>query len=253
MNTVTAKAPARAENFYFRMALCFVAVAFLGFTPTYFLPLARGTLHSAPVVHIHALVFFLWPLLYAYQTWLVASGRTLRHRDLGLLGISIATAMVFLGLLVGVASVWRATALGFADQAREFLLVPVSGILLFASLFAMAIYFVKNKDIHKRLMLMASASMLDAPVARLFMTLLAPPLESGASPVPPVMAVLPPALLIDGFIIAGIVYDWRTRGRPHPVYLLGGALVLLVQLLRAPISTTIVWDRIAVWLVHFIG
>jgi len=134
MNTVTAQAPARAENFYFRMALCFVAVAFLGFTPTYFVPLARGTLHSAPVVHIHALVFFLWPLLYAYQTWLVASGRTLRHRDLGLLGISIATAMVFLGLLVGVASVWRATALGFADQAREFLLVPVSGILLPACL-----------------------------------------------------------------------------------------------------------------------
>ena len=54
------------------------------------------------------------------------------------------------------------------------------------------------------------------------------------------------ALLADLFIIAGIIHDWRTRGRPHPAYLIAGGAVLIQQLLRAPVSTTAVWDRIAV-------
>ena len=35
-----------------------------------------------------------------------------------------------------------------------------------------------------------------------------------------------------------IVYDLRTRGRPHSVYVLGGALMLAVQVMRGPVSAT---------------
>lgn len=257
MKTMTAGAPAAVEvrhtYFYVWTAWCFVAVAFLGFTPTYFAPLLRGAFQAAPIVHIHASVFFLWTLLYAWQAWLVASGRTLRHREFGLLGISVATAMTLLGLMVAVAAAERVAALGFLQEGKAFMIVPVSGILTFAVLFALAIGNIQHKDVHKRLMLVATASMLDAPVARWFLTFLAPPLAPGAAPVPPVEVTLMPALLVDLFIIVGIIHDWRSRGRPHPVYLIAGAGVLVQQLLRAPLSTTAAWDGIAGWLMHVAG
>ena len=246
-------AQTHSSYFYVWSALACVAVAFLGFIPTYFAPMDRGSFSASPIVHIHGAVFFSWTLFFTYQTWLVANGRTTRHRDVGLVGISLATAMTFLGLLIAVANASRVGALGFLSEAKQFMVIPIAGIMTFAVLFAFAVANVKNKEVHKRVMLVATVSILDAAVARLFFTFLAPPLAPGSAPVPPVGVTLPAALLVDLFIIAGIIHDWRTRGRPHPAYLIAGGAVLVQQLLRAPISTTIVWDGIAVWLTHVAG
>jgi hypothetical protein len=246
-------AQVRSSYFYVWSALACATVAFLGFTPTYFAPLVQGSFRAHPIVHIHGIVFFSWTLFVAYQTWLAASGRTMRHRDVGLIGISFATAMTFIGLMVAVESAARAGGLGFLSEGKQFMVVPVAGIVTFAVLFAFAIANVKNKEVHKRLMLVATASILDAAVARWFLTFLAPPPAPGASPVPPIGVALPPALLVDLFIIAGIIHDWRTRGRPHPTYLIAGGAVLVQQLLRAPVSTTAAWDGIAEWLMHAAG
>jgi hypothetical protein len=42
-------------------------------------------------------------------------------------------------------------------------------------------------------------------------------------------------------IVIAIVYDWRTQGRPHKVYVYGGALVVLNNILIVPFATTGVW------------
>ena len=68
-------------------------------------------------------------------------------------------------------------------------------------------------------MLLASISILDAPIARWFLTFFAPPAASGP---PPVAVDIPPVLVACILLIVAIVFDWRTRGRPHQVYLLGG-------------------------------
>ena len=90
---VDVAATSHARYFYFYMALSCMAVAFLGFAPTYWLPLASGSFSATPVVHFHGLLFFAWTLYFAFQTWLAASGRTVRHRSLGVIGVSLATAM----------------------------------------------------------------------------------------------------------------------------------------------------------------
>ena len=54
-----------------------------------------------------------------------------------------------------------------------------------------------------------------------------------------------PGLVADLPIIIAIIYDWRTRGRPHPAYLLGGGIVLFTQVIRIPLSTTAAWHSIA--------
>ncbi len=240
--------------FYVWAAAACVAVAFLGFTPTYFAPLTRGTFAAHPIIHIHGMVFFSWTLFFTYQSWLVASGKPMRHRDVGLIGISLATAMTFLGLLAAISSANRAAAAGQFEAAKDFMIVPVSGIVMFAILFACAIYYSRRIEIHKRLMLMATSSILDAAVARWFLTFLAPPLPPGVTvAVPPVGVALPPAFIVDLIIVAGMVYDWRTRGKPHPVYFIAGGAVLVQQILRLPLSTTPAWDDIAAWLMGVMG
>lgn len=245
--------PSRHPRFFFYAALGMVLVAFLGFAPTYFFPMARGTLAAAPVIHLHGAAFFAWTLFFACQTWLVASGRPLRHRDLGLLGISLATAMLFLGLMTAVHAMRRAEAAGFLSDGKQFVIVPVTSILGFALLFALAIAWVKHKEVHRRLMLVATASILDAAIARWFLTFLAPPPVPGASPVPPLAVTVPPGLLGDLFIVAGMVYDWRTQRRIHPVYFWAGGLVVALQLLRVPLAASPAWDAVAVWLLHVTG
>ena len=233
---------APARYFYFHMALACMAVAFLGFAPTYWLPLAAGSFASTPVVHFHGLLFFTWTLYFAFQTWLAASGRTARHRSLGVIGVSLATAMTIFGFLVAVNAMKRSAAIGQTDAGIAFAIVPLSGILFFAVVFALAIANTRRPEIHKRLMLLAGISILDAAVARWFLTFLAPPGPPGPPPVPVTIA---PALVAYLLLVVAIAADWRTRGRPHPVYIYGGAALLAVKLLNWPISTTAAWHALA--------
>jgi len=235
-------ASSHARYFYFYMALSCMAVAFLGFAPTYWLPLASGSLSSTPVVHFHGLLFFTWTLYFAFQTWLAASGRTARHRALGMIGVSLATAMTILGFLAAVYSMKHSAELGQRDAGIAFAIVPLSGILFFAVVFALAIANTRQPETHKRLMLLAGISILDAAVARWFLTFLAPPGPPGPPPVPVTIA---PALVAYLLLVAAIVADWRTRGRPHPVYVYGGAALVAVKLLNWPISMTPAWHSLA--------
>ena len=75
-----------------------------------------------------------------------------------------------------------------------------------------------------------------------FLTFLAPP---GAVGPPPVPVTIPPAFVAYLLLVAAIVYDWRTRGRPHPVYVYGGIALLAVKLLNWPLSTTAAWHSLA--------
>ena len=241
-NRAHVSATSHAQYFYFYMALSCIAVAFLGFAPTYFVPMAAGKLPPMPVVHFHGLLFFAWTLYFAFQSWLGASGQVRRHRTLGLIGVSLATAMTLSGFLVAVNAMKRSAALGMTDEGIAFAIVPLSGVLFFAAVFTLAIAYVRQKEIHKRLMLLASISLLDAAVARWFLTFLAP---SGAIGPPPVLVTIPPAFVAYLLLVAAVVHDWRTHGRPHPVYVYGGITLLAVKLLNWPISATAAWHSLA--------
>ncbi len=235
-------APARTQYFYFYMALSCMAVAFLGFAPTYWLPLASGSFPSLPVVHFHGMLFFTWTLYFAFQTWLAASGRIARHRTIGMIGVSLATAMTMLGFLATVSAMKRAAALGLTDAGIAFAIVPLSGIVFFAVILTLAIANTRRPETHKRLMLLAAISILDAAVARWFLTFLAPPGPPGP---PPVEVTIVPAFVAYLLLAVAIVFDWRTRGRPHPVYIYGGAALVAVKLLNWPISATPAWHSFA--------
>jgi hypothetical protein len=248
MTTLTDYNPPRAiahsqtGYFYFYMSLACAGVAFLGFAPTYWLPLANRSLSASPVVHFHGLLFFTWSLYFVFQSWLAASGKIMRHRAIGMIGVSLATTMTISGFLAAVYSMKRSAAIGQTYEGISFAIVPLSGILFFAVVFAMAIAAVRRPETHKRLMLLAGISLLDAAVARWFLTFLAPPGPLGPPPVP---VTIPPAFVAYLLLVVAMVFDWRTRGRPHAVYVYGGIALIAVKLLNWPISVTPLWHSFA--------
>ncbi len=226
------------KSFYVRMAAACVLTAFLGFVPTYWQPLAAGKFAANPIVHIHGLLFFSWTLFVLLQTSLVASGQTQRHRDVGIVGVSLATAMCIVGVLVALNAVRNAFAVGAVAQGESFAILPLFDIIPFGVLVALAVYNTRRPEVHKRLMMLATIGILGAPVARPFLAFVFTAIPPGP---PPVWIVYPAGAVVDLFLVAAIAYDWRTRGRPHPVYLWGSAALVILQLVRLPISETAAW------------
>jgi hypothetical protein len=111
-------------------------------------------------------------------------------------------------------------------------------------------------------MLSATAVLLDAAIARPFITYIVlgghiPPFRGTVGlaglnlPPPPVIGVLPPALAALLFIVAGMVRDRRALGRVHPAYWWAGGFALAVQLLKIPLSDTALWHGFARSLMSF--
>lgn len=245
-STTEFQTPARARlvagNFFVRMAVACAAITFLGFAPTYWLPLFRGTLQVKPIVHVHGLIFFTWALFFVFQTWLAGSRQLVSHRAMGLVAISLATAMTIFGVYAAINQMRSAAALGLAEAGRAFAIVPIGSIVFFAVAFAIAVSNVRRPEWHKRIMLVAAISMLDAPIARLFVTFLAP---AGPPGPPPVFVDLGPAFVSLLLILLAIVADWRTVGRPHPAYWIGAGALAALKILQVPLSMTTIWHSIA--------
>lgn len=249
-------APPTEQRFYVWMAAICVLIAFGGFAPTYWLQLIPGTFVGPPLLHIHGLLFSAWTLLLLGQVLLVANRRVDVHRAVGLVGISLATAMVIIGVAAAIQTLNTGLAAGYGDRSRAFFILPISGIGLFAGFFIAAIANIRRPEAHKRLILLATISLLQAAMARVFFTLITgggPGLRPGLGEPPPLIIGLVPSLLLELLIVAGLIYDWRTRGRPHPVWLIGGTIMTLVVVLRGPIGGMAPWLAVANAFAHIAG
>jgi hypothetical protein len=245
MNAIADSLPGirtQGRYFYVWMAAAFVLVAFGGFVPTYWAPLTAGTFKAPPIIHVHGMLMFSWVCFYFIQTFLVATGRTLNHRNWGLAGIALFSAILCV-ILVGESAVIRVNeARGFGEAALRFAAVTLCAWPLMAGLFIAAIVNIKRPETHKRLMTLLMIGMLTPAIARVFITLFAPP---GVNAPPPPFVSIPPALVADLFIVVAMFRDWRNNGKPHSVYVIGGAIVLLEQTLAVPFAATDTWMTIA--------
>jgi hypothetical protein len=244
--TVNPMAMVRSESryFYVWMAGAFVLVAFGGFSPTYWAPLAAGTFKGEPAIHIHGMLMFAWTCYFFAQTALVASGRTMNHRSWGLAGISLYSIILCMILVGQLVVLKRNEALGMGDAARRFAAVTLCAWPLMASLFTLSIVYVKRSEVHKRFMMLLMIGMLTPAIARVFLTFLAPAGAAAAGPPPPFVSI-PPALVADLFLVVVLIHDWRTRGKPHPVYAIGGPVLVAQQVLTVPFAATSTWMSIA--------
>jgi len=235
----------RPYGFYVRMAYVCAAVAFLGFAPTYWAPIAVGTFSAAPIVHLHGLFFFAWTVLFIVQAHTMNGRLRARHRALGLFGIALATAMVLVGVMVAIHSIEVGIAAGADRRARAFSIVPMTTVLLFGGFVAAAIAASRRPAVHMRLMLVATASLLVPAFARIVRVVLTPPgVIAGAANPAPVSRSLVASAAADVVLAVAIAHDWRERGRPHRVYVIAGLVLVAVQVLRVPLAQTAAWHSV---------
>lgn len=223
--------------FYSGMAVAMAVVVFLGFAPTFYLrafyePIVTvgGAATLSPLAYFHGVIFTAWVMLFIVQTSLVAARRVDLHRKTGVAGLLLAAAMVVVGSWTAIAAAARGSGPPGADPLR-FLAVPLFDMVVFAPLVTAAFWLRRNKEAHKRLMLLASVSLLAAAVARL----------PGMLPLGP-LAFFGVAYL---FIVAGVAFDLATRRRIHPAYLWGGLLLVVSVPVRLWISGTEAWYAFA--------
>lgn len=224
--------------FWLAGALFAALVVFVGFSPTFYLKSLFGTPQLSTLKLVHGTVFSAWIALFVAQTWLVAANRRAVHRRLGAFGALLLAAMCVVGFQVAIES-GRS---GFTPDpakvsALSFMAVPLFDLGVFALLVLAALLLRARSDWHKRLMLVATLSLLPPALARVALQF--PPL-----PVLPI-AFGGTALVI----VAAMVLDSVTLRRLHPAMMWGGMIVILSLPGRLLISSTRAWQDLAAWLI----
>jgi hypothetical protein len=155
-------------SFHAGMAWLLVLVAIAGFAPRSF-AIVSGTMPSPPlVVHLHAAVMASWTALLAMQATLSLAGRMDLHRKWDL--ASVVVAPLVLIMLVAITIIRQNDAAGTpgAPIVNNILFVQIRSIVFFPAFFIWALR-TRHSDpqTHKRMMLLATLSLLDAGIARM--------------------------------------------------------------------------------------
>ena len=221
------------RRFYSGTAIVMALIVFIGFAPTFYLRTAFGAPASVtglvtmtPVVIAHGFIFTAWVILFVTQTSLIATRNVATHRRLGLASMALAAAMVAIGLPTAFAAAARGSAPAGLDPL-VFLIVPVFDLVLFSGFYIAAFIRRREKEAHKRLMLLAYVSILPAAVGR----------------IPGVILLGPVGLFALAFLptLIGAAYDRWSRGRVTPIYWWGIAILYLSIPGRLAIAMTPMW------------
>ncbi|WP_327752603.1 hypothetical protein VVT58_09825 [Sphingobium sp. SJ10-10] len=226
----TVPASVRNNGFYLGMSVAIAATVIGGFGSF----ALRGFVDVGRVpywVHVHGAVFVSWTLLFVMQNAFAHRGSMALHRRMGWVAVGLATAMVPLGVVTACMAVVLNRVPPFFTPTI-FLALSALELIAFITLLTGAIRLRRSTEWHRRLMLCAMVAIIGPAFGRLLpMPLLGP--WGG-------LAVMSGQML---FVAAGVVHDLASRGRVHPAYAVGAA-VILVEGLAVPIlaaTPPIVW------------
>jgi len=233
--------PTTARRLYVGLAVLAIAIAAVGFWPSYFGPMVAGTADKTPIVHLHAAVYVGWLALFLTQTLLAATGRIAAHMKLGRIAMGYGVLVIVVGVLTALARFALRVRAGEVADGGAQLLGPLLDMLVFAPAFAAAIYYRRKPELHKRLMILATTSLLIAAAARMQF-----------------LAALPARflwvyLIWTAPLVLAMAHDfWRQR-KIHPVYWVGLiVLVLEGPLGRRPAGQGEMWQNVSAWLATWV-
>jgi hypothetical protein len=222
-----------------KAVLTFIGIVWIGVLSGF--GFERG-LDYPPIVHVHAVTFVSWLVLFTVQAALIRNDRADLHRRLGMALAVLAAWM----LIVGPATAIVVDATRFAKDGRtpEFLAVQFTDLLAFGGLTAAGLLARRNRDAHKRLMLLGLFYLSGAGFARFLNAIAAMPL--GDSRLGEFVALYAgPDLLV--LALGG--YDLVTRGRLSRAYIGGVAYTIAFQLLGSSLLHSEGWRQISLRLI----
>ncbi|MBT0671161.1 hypothetical protein HT136_22575 [Novosphingobium profundi] len=131
---------------------------------------ARGFVNLTsvpPWIHLHALVMIGWLALFVVQPTLIRKGDVVRHRQVGLLAVALAAAVVILGGYSAVMTLRTHHVPGFF-AAPYFLMLTLINLVAFAGLVVAAIHASRHDpSSHPRLIVAANVLILEPALGRL--------------------------------------------------------------------------------------
>jgi uncharacterized membrane protein YozB (DUF420 family) len=243
----TAWTDRRLERAFFTtMPVAMAAVVFLGFSRTFFLrpwfPEAKALAAPEAVFYVHGILNTGWMALLIVQALLIRTRRIGLHRQLGIVGVVLAGAIVIVGSGSCLVAAHRPGGfIGVPIPPLQFLAEALPDMFLFGLFVGLAIVWRQNTQTHKRLMLLATINLLEAAIARIPL----PCITNG----PPLMA----RWLSDVFILLLVIWDLSTRRRLHPATFWGGLLIVASQPLRLMVGETHAWLTFAKWAVGLLN
>jgi hypothetical protein len=201
------------KYFYFAMSLVAVALVIWGFGRTVNSNLLHADLPRPSILWVHAATFSAWILFFVLQSALVRTHNIRVHRSLGWFGAALGAFMVPLGLTTAVVMAhFKNHQLHQAD-ASLFLSVPFLDITCFATFFALAVYWRRKPELHRRFIFIATSVLLAAAFGRL------PYLDKSSFFYAGVDAV----------ILLGIVRDLLVNRRVHTIYRIALPALMVLQ------------------------
>jgi hypothetical protein len=228
------------RRLYVGLALLATAIVLVGFWPSYFGALVGDGVDRPLFIHFHAAVYMGWLALFVTQTLLVATGRTDLHMRLGRFAIGYGVLVIVAGLVAAFGMFTSRVHAGDLVAARRQLIGPLLDMLVFAPVFAAAVYYRRKPELHKRLMIVATTSLLIAAVGR--MPFFGQPRN-----------LLLVQLVWSAPILVAMAHDlWRQR-RVSAIYTLGLiALALEGPAMRLAVRDTAAWGAVTDWLARWV-
>lgn len=228
-----------SRRFYIGISLLIVLMAVVGFWPTYVGPLLAGTVDRIAAIHFHAAVYAGWLALFVAQVTFASTGRLALHRRLGRIGIYYGFSLIPVGIFAAFAMFAARVDAGLLEEAQRRLLAPLTDMVVFPIFFGAAVAYRRRPELHKRLMVVATTTLLIAAVGRMRFL---------GTPVPM------PIFLLVWFlpIFLGMAHDYITRRLIHPVYVIGLAGLCVLRL-RGYLVETETWLGLSAFLATLVG
>ena len=225
------------NRFFVAAALALAVLVFIGFARTYYL---RPWFDVPPInllLHLHSIAFTAWFVLFIIQTRLIAAQNYRTHMQLGMVGVILALLVFVFGAITAIASADAPRVRPMGMNSQQFVLVPLVGIAFFGGFVAAAIAFRRRAQVHKRFMMLAMIAVLGPPIARLIAVT-----QSGEYFIPIQLGV--PA----AFLAWCMVSDWVKYRIVHPVYAIGGSILLISLPVRFFLARTPAWESVGRWM-----
>jgi hypothetical protein len=221
-------------------------VIMMGFVPDIVLKFRKHGLNYPLAVHIHAAVYVSWLILLTVQTVqtvLIGRGSVVLHRRLGMFGAGLAALVVLTGLVA--TYVVENLNLGTPRADPAFISILLVDVLNFASLAAAGLLLRGDAAAHKRLMLLATMSLLQAGFVRWW-----GPAMNAAFGTGFLGRWLADYLGVSLLVLGLGVYDLVTRRRLHPAYVLGAIWILSWQVIAEWLYVSPWWKVVSL---HILG
>ncbi len=234
--------PKRKLSFFIIMALVGLLAAIIGFSKTFFIPVANGSFNAPLAIHVHGGFAFAWIILFVIQPVLIHFNNYRLHQLLGILGLLIAGGVAITMIPAGVFVVHRELRQGLGEFSYSGLLgVILSGLIFFLLVLA-GVANRKKPETHKRLMLLATIVVLWPAWFRFrhyFPSVPNPEIWFGL-------------VLADSLIIIAWIWDKIKNGSVHPVLKYVGTFIIIEQSLEVALFGTLAYQQAAKWLYNLL-